>query len=446
MTGLVLNSHLSIQPPITDIYARYDAESFSGTTWFDKSGNGRHASVTRGSVSVVSSSANGSAKSFSVLQGGTNDGILFPTDVLPSTYTLFHVTRYNTGTNARIFTGKANNWLSGFWGNESGVAYHEGWLTSNSQRKAFQNDWVISTDQNSLYRGNALTYGTSGGSASARLSLNDGSNAEYSAWQCAEVIVFNRTLSATEYAMMENYLNEKYGLDIYGTRLPSSQFLYLDAADTSSYSGSGTTWSDISGNARNFTILAAAYNSASPKYMSFVSGKGIAKNGADLSLSGNVTYCAWTRPLTSSSGNWRTLTRGYGGDHQVIIESGGHTIGMYDNDGANFISSGYSQQGLPGYNSTRWNFMCWRWQSEKLYYSLVINDTPNIIRGSSSNSSAQYNRGFGSLGGYHNENTSDASVGSQFWGDISQFIVYNRYLTDSEVLAVYNLGKTRHGV
>lgn len=198
-------------PPISNLFARYTADSFSGTTWSDISGNARHATVTRGTVTKVSATGNGASNTFNTLQGGTGDGIQFPTDVLPATYTLFHVTRYQGTTNARIVQGITNNWLSGHHGGNSGVAYHEGWITRSSG-SFFGNDWLITTDQNSLYRGNAYTYGSSGGSASTRLSVNAGSSNEYSAWQCAEIIVYNRTLSALEYQSVENYLSTTYGI------------------------------------------------------------------------------------------------------------------------------------------------------------------------------------------------------------------------------------------
>lgn len=196
-------------PPVPNYIGWYTAESFSGSTWTDRSGNGNNGTVTRGTVSVVTITGNGARNTFSSLQGGTGDGIQFPAAILPSTYTLFHVTRYN-GTRARILTGVSNNWLSGHWSSSTGVAYHEGWLTG--QPDNHYNSWVLSTDQVNLYRSNKVTRGTSGGTQSARLSVNAGVNSEYSDWQCAEIIVYNSALSATEYTAVEEYLTQKYGL------------------------------------------------------------------------------------------------------------------------------------------------------------------------------------------------------------------------------------------
>jgi len=219
--------------------------------------------------------------------------------------------------------------------------------------------------------------------------------------------------------------------------------VHLDAGNTSSYPGSGTTWSDLSGSGNHFSIVAGAYNSSGPKYMDFNGSYGCAKNGSDISLSDatGVTYCVWTR-VKNSSGDWRTLTRSYVNDHHVIILAGGWEIGMYDNDSAGFIGTGYDQQSLPGYGTTAWVAMWWRWQSSSPYYELSYNDTPGTIRGSLANSNGRYNRGFGSIGGYHNGTTTPSNA-SQFWGDISVFMAYNRRLSDAELLQNFNFHRTR---
>jgi hypothetical protein len=434
--------------PVSGAFARYTGDSFSGTTWFDITGNGKHASVNRGTVSRVSSTGNGASKTFNTLQGGVNDGILFPADVLPPTYTLFHVARYNGATRARIVTGvpDSTNWLSGFWGDNTAVAFHSGWLTAQSQRRVFQNNWVISTDQNSLYRGNAFTYGTSGGSASSRLTINNWTG-EFSDWQCAEIIVYDRTLSATEYQLVEAYLNSKYGTDIYGAQMPPSPFLLLDAANTSSYPGTGTVWSDVSGNGRHFNMVASAYKSSGPKYMDFNGSFGRAHEQSTYLPGGLTTYCVWTR-VKQSTAEWRTLTRalGSGGNHHAIIEAGSYRVGMYDNDSVTaYNDSGFLQTSLPGWNSGQWNLMVWRWQDDRLRYTLSLNGSPNVLVGSSSAATSAYRGNIGAIGAYHGEST-NPSVGSQYWGDISQFAVYSRNLTDSEVLGFYNAGRSRHGV
>lgn len=219
--------------------------------------------------------------------------------------------------------------------------------------------------------------------------------------------------------------------------------LYLDATNYNSYSGTGTVWRDLSGNNNNFNIVASAFTSSGVPYMNFSGSHGCAKNSTDINISDatGVTYCVWTRVLNSNS-NWRTLTRSYVSDHHVIIQAGGWDIGMYDNDSVGFISSGYSQQSLPNYGTSNWISLYWRWQSSSPYYELSYNDSPGTIRGSITNASGRFNRGFGSLGAYHNGSTTPSDA-SQYWGDISVFMAYNRRLTDAELLQNYNYYKTR---
>lgn len=224
-----------------------------------------------------------------------------------------------------------------------------------------------------------------------------------------------------------------------GLAVTSGLILRLDASESTSYPGTGSVWSDLSGSGNNFNINPSAFNSTE-KFMDFKGSFGCAKNSSDISLSGDVTYVAVTRVL-NSTGNWRTLTRSYVNDHHVIIEAGGWNIGMYDNDSVGFRGTGYSQQSLPGYSSNTFDVMCWRWNatSDSPTYDLNVN---GVQRGTISDSNARYNRGFGSIGAYHNGDT-NVNNASQFWGDIKFFAVYNRRLTDSEVSSNYTSLKTK---
>jgi hypothetical protein len=176
--------------------------------------------------------------------------------------------------------------------------------------------------------------------------------------------------------------------------------------------------------------------------MDFKGSYGCAKNYSDIALSGDVTYLCVTR-MRNSTNDWRTLTRSYVADHQVIAQNGGWDIGMYDNDASGFISSGYSQQSLPGYASNSFDVMCWRWtNNDNPTYALNVDGTDVA---SITNSNARYNRGFGSIGAYHLANTNPFSA-DQFWGDIKFFAVYNRRLTDQEVLQNYNAMVAKFGL
>lgn len=422
--------------PITSgLFAWYDAGSFSGTTWSDKSGNGRNATVTRGTVTKTSTTGNGASKTFDTLQGGTNDGILFPSDVLPSTYTLFHVTRYQGSTNARIVTGSTNNWLSGHWSGLSGVAYHEGWVTQLSNSHEY-NNWVISSDQINLYRGNMVMRGNSGGTASTRLSINAGTYAEYSAWQCTEVIVYNRALSESEIIQVETYLDKRYGLGLTTSTLPIPRIglsVYLDASNPLSYSGSGNTWNDLSGYGRNFTWSSTSWTSAG--------------NLSYFSTSGRVC----TGPASSNFG--------------LAMQSGYTVIAVAQNNSSTnsgaykwFLTTGSGSTNRAIFSHLPWSDGNWYYDQggccnadQRMYISISAqNATPRMWtarralntgartqwRGSNllnTNSTAAANGTFSGTAMMINANDEGYNWDARLYA----FIAYNRALTDAEIGSIY---------
>jgi hypothetical protein len=156
-------------------------------------------------------------RSFPFLYGGQSDGLRFPTDTMDDTkdYTLFHVARYykpsGTPIRGRIFDGVSSNWLSGFYAGKSGVAYHNGWLTAQTNRHG--DTWIVSCDQKDLYISNGVDRTITGsGSTSRQLSINYGIgvSTESSDWAVAEVIIYDKELTSSEYKSVQAYLLMKY--------------------------------------------------------------------------------------------------------------------------------------------------------------------------------------------------------------------------------------------
>jgi hypothetical protein len=214
---IAAHSDLDYGPPVSGFVGWYIADSWDGaTTWRDLSGNNNHATVSNSGVTRGTSVATQKNVGiyFRTLRGTTAGTVLWPLNILPANYTLFHVARYN-GTEQRIFTGYDADWLSGFYNGLSGQAFHGGWLTNNST-DFYADNWVLSTDQNSRYRGFSgvgSNESTGGGGTSARLAINTGNSPEETSdWEVAEVIVYPRTLSSGEYVTVENWLKAKYGM------------------------------------------------------------------------------------------------------------------------------------------------------------------------------------------------------------------------------------------
>jgi len=221
--------------------------------------------------------------------------------------------------------------------------------------------------------------------------------------------------------------------------------LLLDANNPSSYPGSGTVWYDLSGNGNNFNIAASAYQGSTFKYMNFGGGYGCAKNGADVNFasSNNATIIMFSQ-ISTSTANWRTGTRGYSNDHQIIIQSD-NALGMYDNDGAGFISSGVNVTNASSRNlTTSWNMLTWRMSSLAPQYEFFVNN--NSAAGSITNANAAFTRGFGSIGAYHGGSTDPLTSTDQFWGSIGLFMVYNRKLSATEISQVYDAFRKTYGL
>ena len=193
-----------VVPVTSGLVGQYDITSWNNSTkvWSDLSGAGNNTTAFTGTPLAGTK----------YIYGGTGDSLTWPTAILPTTYTLFHVARHSGASRGRIFQGVSTNFLSGFYLNTSGVTYHGTGFVSPVTDLHGRN-WVMSTDQNFLYRSNGVLRGSSGGDGlPARITINAGlfGGQDLSDWQCAEVLVYNRTLSLGEIQQVESYLQFKY--------------------------------------------------------------------------------------------------------------------------------------------------------------------------------------------------------------------------------------------
>ena len=237
-----------------------------------------------------------------------------------------------------------------------------------------------------------------------------------------------------------------------GLSLPTDQLaLHLDATDTASYSGSGTTWTDLSGNGYDFTLSNAssfvAASGSTPAHMNFesqicrrlVSGS---MSNVPNATNGTIVIFSTIKNITN---NWRTLLRGSlsAPDHQVIIGNESNDLGMYDNEGGAFQNSGFNINSVPNY-TTAFNMHAWKLSQSSPYYEYFYNTNTSSASGTITNSNATFNNGFSAIGGWHdNANT---GAGSQHWGKIMTFLYYQKHLSSSELDQIYNYYKNTAGL
>lgn len=129
-----------------------------------------------------------------------------------------------------------------------------------------------------------------------------------------------------------------------GSIITQNLAIWVDANNASSYPGSGTVVTDLSGNSRTQNLSnSAAYIVLSGVKCWDFSGTYLMRGATatpTLPTTG-FTYIAWAR-MISSSATWRTLFRTNPNDHPLIIELGSNRLGMYDNTTNAFYPSGYN--------------------------------------------------------------------------------------------------------
>jgi uncharacterized repeat protein (TIGR02543 family) len=199
--------------------ARYEAVNYNTTTkvWVDSSGNGRNATETRGTPTLVTSSTgNGNTLGITAVKGGTTAGITLANTAL-SAYTFCTVARYAGGNQGRIFDGRAGNWLTGFYSGLTGTAHHEGWIAYPTPSISAGQIWRLNCDNHTQLRTDGIAQPIAG-ATSFTLPINmtinnyNGSGREPSDWEVAEVLVYEATLTTTQMQQVESYLKNRYGL------------------------------------------------------------------------------------------------------------------------------------------------------------------------------------------------------------------------------------------
>ena len=147
-----------------------------------------------------------------VLTGETTTQLTFGPPVSRE-FTVFNLCKYkNAGTQRRIIQAEEYNSVMGFDVGKSGISCITNWITSDQDR--FGDNWVLSTNQASLYRGNDIDFsnGNSGNPVVSRLTINRGDYAaQTSSFGCSEIIIINKEISESEIECVEDYLSDKYG-------------------------------------------------------------------------------------------------------------------------------------------------------------------------------------------------------------------------------------------
>jgi len=221
--------------------------------------------------------------------------------------------------------------------------------------------------------------------------------------------------------------------------------LMLDAGDSTSYPGTGTTWTDLSGNGNNGTLVnGVGYDSGNGGSLTFDGSNDyvISTNGLDYNDSGGsftvISFIYPTSVITSDIYE-AILNRSDGSNHifsTFISTTTGYLASWIFNSGGSIVQ--YTSNLTP--LSNKWNMCVWSYSDLSGYTYTLINEggsytnsdlNSQTIRKDVTN---EYTIGRWKNGGYN------------YSGHISNLVFYNRALTADEVLQNFNATRSRFGI
>ena len=203
--------------------------------------------------------------------------------------------------------------------------------------------------------------------------------------------------------------------------------LNLDAGNSTSYSGTGTTWTDLSGNGNHGTLInSPTYNSSDGGNFLF-NGSNTYVN-VPLTKTASCTFSVWAKSSTPHSNNMLFNAGNDGRGPDLFFSSGVLSWNTWDSSGNPFGN-------IP---ATTTNGI---WHHYVLVNDAVSN-TAKLYYDGALYGSAIYRNASATTSLYIGGNTN-----TYMWnGAIATFSVYNKSLIASEVLQNYNSQKGRYGL
>lgn len=220
----------------------------------------------------------------------------------------------------------------------------------------------------------------------------------------------------------------------------SGLVLNLDAGNASSYSGSGATWNDVSGNGSNASLVATTFNSGNGGYLIFDGSTSYVDFTANVSTASAVTVEMWANVTNVGASNMNGMMFGF------------NTYDAWTNNGNLGYNCGNGV--LYGITSATFSPYWGNWQhyvfvmysgnnnsSNKIYLNTVSQTMGIPIAGSGwSPANAVFGTGIGRISGWRIDNGYKTNM------KVASFRIYNRELTSQEITNNYNSQKSRFGL
>jgi hypothetical protein len=468
-----LNSSSVLLPPVTsNLYSFYDASVTSSMTisgsnvtqWRDISGNGVNLESLTASQPTYSSTGFNSKPGISF--NGTNQGfstiasnISFSSPGL----TVFMIGKFETTTVGILAEHTVDANSGSFYlnaGSGNSIRYVNGQTSSSLNAIDVKNTWASDQELGSIsyrydgtnaghkIRKNGTTFSTERtdaqgtgdpGFASTTGKIYYMSRANtgiFAKGSVAEIIVYKRALSDSEITQLENYAYNKWGFAA-TTNVSSGLILHYDMGRTNSFNGSGSTWTDLSSNARNLNLVnSPTFDTANGGIIKFNGSNNSAESTSMsglLSGSSAATVQVWYRSTAQDDNAmvWDFCNTNGSRDLFSMRQNwgGGQTTG-YNGTGSLFGTAtfGSSVTGVwKNYAFVRRNNILYA------YVDGVLNNTGSTMTDA--------------IGTINKLIIGQDNIGTNFInGDYGNFLVYNRGLTDAEVAQNFKYYRNRYKV
>ncbi len=222
-----------------------------------------------------------------------------------------------------------------------------------------------------------------------------------------------------------------------GSGVTSDLKLHLDASNSSSYTGSSTSWLDLSGNSHNGILYDGSSIAVGPTFvnqdqgiLSFDGSNDYINFAGGLPVTDNLTYEAWVNPSDLA------------GDFKVILNHDGWSTGY-----VHFQFLGTSLQFALNGESDKYStfsFSTNTWYQVAAVYSKSEKSVSFYVNGTFTNTETYGNPPSISNTGFK-MGSWDGS-GRFFSGKMGLVRIYHRALSASEIQTNFNGSKTRFGL
>ena len=242
-------------------------------------------------------------------------------------------------------------------------------------------------------------------------------------------LTLSNTNGTGNFAVTNNSNSGGFKMSIASAIVTDNLTLQLDASNSTSYPGSGTTWFDLAGTQQNITLVnSPTFTSGTPSYFTF--------NGSNQRGTGTGVVLSST---TYTKAVWFYLNS-YTDNNIVSSDTGGHYMFF---QGGNKMYNGHSNwAGFPSNYPSTATFSLSTWHN----VALTFNTTDGMKLYINGNLDSSYTTIKTAFTGNGSTNIASYGTGNLLNGRIAKVYCYTKTLSAAEVLQNYNADKAQFGL